>query len=412
MKMQLALLRAASLLVPSTNRAEWLAEWDAELRHVRLVSRHSWAFCRGAFADAFWFRLWSAHFSWDIASPAHCLLWLGLLSALAWIIAASLPGARNLVLPSPWADARQLALVSPDGGPASGLWTQVRQVTFGEFGRWKTHRQTPFEKLAFYQLVGPHTVRTSRDLLELLRPKSNAGAFPRQVPGVMGKVNAWVVEDEPEFERTPLNTKGYVLARVKPQSFGMASGGRWYIPAPGDNWGFYGFNCTAVAPSFNGSLRFFLMMLGIGLLIAALTTSLSLGGHAGPGSRRWIFLAAKTALILPGLYCGALDLIALAETLHSMAPVMAIYPAYPLAIAWIAADQRRRCPVCLHRLTNPARVGQGVGTLLGYSATELVCQRGHGLMHIPEFPTICFHAQKWFSLDASWRGLFPNVPGR
>jgi len=63
-------------------------------------------------------------------------------------------------------------------------------------------------------------------------------------------------------------------------------------------------------------------------------------------------------------------------------------------------------------LSNPARVGQGVGTLFGYCATELVRQRGHGLLHIPEFPTVCFRAQKWFSLDTSWSSLFRNVPGR
>src|SRR5581483_8221764 len=349
MRMQLALVRAASLLVPSADRAEWLAEWDAELRHVRLVSRHSWRFCRGAFTDAFWLRVSGARFSWDIASPARCLLWLAVLSALAWIIAANLPGARNLVLPSPYADARRVAMVAPDGGPASGSWPQIRQVTFGEFQRWKSHRRTPFEKLAFYEITGHRTVRTNRDLFDLLRPKANSGAFPRLVPGVAGKMNAWLVEDEHEFEQTSLDTKGFVLARMKPQSYGAAFGGRWYVQASGADWGFYGFNCMAVAPSFNGSLRFFLMMLGIGFLIAALTTSLSLGEYAGPGSRRWIFLAAKTALVLPALYCGTLDLIALADVLHSIAPAMAIYPGYCLAIAWIAADQRRRCPVCLRR---------------------------------------------------------------
>ncbi len=412
MKLQLAFVRAASLLVPSAGRPEWLAEWHAELRHVRLVSTRSWAFCRGAFLDAFWLRASAARVSCDIASPARCLLWLAFLAALAWILAANLPGSRNLVLPSPYADAGRLAMVSPDGEPGSGPWPQIRQVTFGEFRRWKSRRQTPFEALAFYQVTGRRAICTNRDLAGLLRSKTSAAAFPRVIPGVAGNVDTWVVQDEREFEQTPPGTEGYVVARVKPQASGAAFGGRWYIPLPAEDWGVYGLNCTALAPSFGGSLRSFVMLLGIGFLLAALTTSLSLGEHGGTGSRRWIFLAAKTALILPGLYCGTLDLIALAETLHCVGPVMAIYPAYPLAIAWIAADQRRRCPVCLRRLSNPARVGQGTGTLLGYCATELVCLRGHGLLHIPEFPTICFHAQKWFSLDASWSSLFPDASGR
>jgi hypothetical protein len=263
----------------------------------------------------------------------------------------------------------------------------------------------------FIRLPGDRYCGRNRALLNLLRPKRGGGAFVR-LPGFSGKVNAWQVENDREFEQTPAETKGYVLARVKPQIAGGSFGDDCSAPVAGDEWGFYGFQCMALAPSFYGSLRFFLMMLGIGFLIAALTTSLSLGEYAGPGSRRWIFLAVKTALILPALYCGTLDLIALAESIHSVAPMMAIYPGYPLVIAWMAADQRRRCPVCLRRLTNPVRVGEGAGPLLGSSATELVCLRGHGLLHIPEFPTTCFHAQRWFSLDASWSGLFRDVPTR
>jgi hypothetical protein len=144
----------ASLLVPSADRAEWLAEWKAALWHVRLVSKKSWAFCGGAMADAFWLRVWARRFSFDLASPARCLLWLGLLAATAWTIAANVPGARNLVLPSLWADARGLAAVAPDMGPGSNPLPRIRQVTFGEFRRWKNHRQTPFESLALSDYRG------------------------------------------------------------------------------------------------------------------------------------------------------------------------------------------------------------------------------------------------------------------
>jgi hypothetical protein len=144
----------------SADRAEWMAEWDAELRHVRLVSKKSWAFCRGALADAFWLRVWARRFSFDLASPARCLLWLGLLATTAWTIAANLPVARNLVLPSLWADARGLAAVAPDMGPGSNPLPRIQQVTFGEFRRWKNHRQTPFESLVFYQITGGPVLRT------------------------------------------------------------------------------------------------------------------------------------------------------------------------------------------------------------------------------------------------------------
>ena len=59
-----ALLRTASLLVPSLHREEWRREWSAELWHVRsscisIDDTFSWesqreitAFCLGAFPDA------------------------------------------------------------------------------------------------------------------------------------------------------------------------------------------------------------------------------------------------------------------------------------------------------------------------------------------------------------------------
>ena len=68
------LLRSASLLVPGRSRADWLAEWQAELWHV-LHSQDDacqraapegpahlspTAFCLGAFQDAWWLRQNSA----------------------------------------------------------------------------------------------------------------------------------------------------------------------------------------------------------------------------------------------------------------------------------------------------------------------------------------------------------------
>ena len=55
MSLHLALLRSAGVLVPRQQRPEWLAEWSAELCYVRQVRAScAWAFCLGAFQDAFW----------------------------------------------------------------------------------------------------------------------------------------------------------------------------------------------------------------------------------------------------------------------------------------------------------------------------------------------------------------------
>jgi hypothetical protein len=69
-----------------------------------------------------------------------------------------------------------------------------------------------------------------------------------------------------------------------------------------------------------------------------------------------------------------------------------------LAIRWALMDQRRRCPACLRILDKPVRMGSGSRILLEWNGTELLCVRGHGVMHIPESPAIWFSKPRWMSL--------------
>ena len=71
-------------------------------------------------------------------------------------------------------------------------------------------------------------------------------------------------------------------------------------------------------------------------------------------------------------------------------------------------QQRQRCPVCLRRVTHPARVGLASRTFLGWNGTEMVCLGGHTLLHVPSLPTSWFGAPRWLYLDHSWDFLFAN----
>jgi hypothetical protein len=154
----------------------------------------------------------------------------------------------------------------------------------------------------------------------------------------------------------------------------------------------------------------FLMILIASLTLPA-TTSLALGEYPGnPCSparalrfRRWIFLALKFSLILPIVFCGTFDLapIVSATGLQPHATLVG----YALAFRWALIDQRRRCPVCLRLLANPATIGQPANTFLGWYGTELFCIKGHGLLHVPAIPT-SYSTQRWLDLDASWSCLF------
>ena len=43
---------------------------------------------------------------------------------------------------------------------------------------------------------------------------------------------------------------------------------------------------------------------------------------------------------------------------------------------------------------------------LEWYGTEFACVKGHGLLHVPEIPTVSFRTQRWVHLDRSWSGLF------
>jgi hypothetical protein len=118
--------------------------------------------------------------------------------------------------------------------------------------------------------------------------------------------------------------------------------------------------------------------------------------------RRWIFLGLKLALIVPIVLCGVLDLAS--PGLMATAPLALVIGLY-FAFRWVLNDQRGRCPVCLRPLTNGVRMGSRSQTFLQWYGTELICAKGHGLLHVPEVPNSCYSTQRWHELDPSWSSL-------
>jgi hypothetical protein len=210
-----------------------------------------------------------------------------------------------------------------------------------------------------------------------------------------GHVDGWLIESETALAAQPAYAEGYALARL---SHAARSG----------NIGTEPFNYIALSARTGRPLfRSLLFEIFFGCLLAPITTSLSsLGDYPRRMPRRWLFLAAKFALVLPIVIFGALDLTNLGS-LPGPSALMLAFPGAAFAMRWILADQRRRCPVCLRHLANPVRIGHSSRMLLEWHGTELMCLRGHGLLHIPERPSIWFSAQRWMDLGPSWSGLFP-----
>jgi hypothetical protein len=125
------------------------------------------------------------------------------------------------------------------------------------------------------------------------------------------------------------------------------------------------------------------------------------------GDQRWIRHSIQAMFFLPFASCGVLKVMKLGRGISTTdLQILMFLGLCILALRWVLIDQRQRCPVCLRLLTNPSRVGQPSRNFLEWSGTELICVRGHGLLHVPETPTSWFATQRWLYLDASWSGLF------
>lgn len=165
------LIALASVLVPRANRAEWRAEWNAEMWHAwhLLLERgepepsahrqlRQWSM--GAFTDAYWCRMQvlnreSLPEEWRrrCQTPAFCLAVIGAVLALITMASGLLPATRSVLMPLPYADAGRVATIAQGGvslamrsGPIL-KWTRLWQTesrTVQEFATytWRNSRMS------------------------------------------------------------------------------------------------------------------------------------------------------------------------------------------------------------------------------------------------------------------------------
>ena len=90
--LQYTVLRAASLLAPGDQRAEWVKEWRSELWYI--PRRQAMQFSLGAFRDALWLRRNNLSPATrpriHLESPLHCLALLSTLAVVSIFIAIRL----------------------------------------------------------------------------------------------------------------------------------------------------------------------------------------------------------------------------------------------------------------------------------------------------------------------------------
>ena len=405
-------------------------------------------------------------------SPARCLLFLAAGTLAALLLCLALPGSRRVLLPAPYQNAESLVFISSSGSPDPA----TPSIPVADYREWTHNTAPLFSALAFYRVGdktihladGPErrlaVAQASPNLLHLLgigsaRPVSDtrtpalylthaawqtrysgnphlvghvsdidgtpvlmAGILPDDAWRLPGSVDAVLLESPAMLAQLAPTARGFAIARIRNAVF----------PPPRDGIRFmvetrfgvvYHYDCISLSRLLGLPLSNVLLILFLACIAVPATMPLSLSEapvRRGPLPRatlahRAAFLVAKLALVAPLVLLSSIALTwgpTLTPNTAFLTQFLTGVPTLLFAFRWAFNDQRRRCPECLRLLSNPARVGQASCNFLAWNGTELLCVRGHGLLHIPELPTSWFSTQRWLALDASWLCLFaePNTP--
>ena len=129
--------------------------------------------------------------------------------------------------------------------------------------------------------------------------------------------------------------------------------------------------------------------------------------------RWWLFFAVKGALLVAIAWVVSVDVGRLGMHLFGgqMQPFAGgvrmwfFFTGMTIALTWSIRDQGARCRTCLRRLQTQVFLGASFGPLHGPSGFELVCDSGHGVLHIPFTSLSCLDSEQWTEFDESWREL-------
>jgi hypothetical protein len=446
----LGLLWGASLLVPAWKRSEWSQEWRTELWYVlrKCLSetsldprsiREATAFCMGAYRDAIWLRKRSWQTQKPVAqiggSASACLLLLiGILLA-TWGIAHISPrvaAGMSRIEVHPWrvSDKRAKPCDCAFDFIANRGSLKTTQLFFDGFSHYRVGHETVWARaLSRTEWTVAHANSDFFAVLHLpVRSLEPAKRGSDTVPRIVLSHDTWIRDfaGNPNIAGTKLHV-GSVDAIVA----GVAIGGSMGLPGRANAWllgsdpqtgtndpQFVAGHLSPAGYFDDGRWAFSVGGILLTFLVMPFAARPSLGEYSSSSqkptlarrSHFWAFLIAKITLLLGIVYLASIDLEC------SFVQPFSHYSGYTqfvssvalclLGLYWAFRDQQQRCPICLRRMAHPVEVGQPSRTFLAWNGTELICERGHALLHIPETPTSWFGAQRWLYLDGTWQFLF------
>lgn len=241
------------------------------------------------------------------------------------------------------------------------------------------------------------------------------------LPTVLGHSDAILLLPGPLDDRLPGNARVAVFGRLFPDAAPVATRAAWWrFSDPELSQDHPGFDCATPWVDVHAPWRLYGFALALALLSLPAVTSVSFGempqhtdGTCTGHGRRWFFLMLKLPLALAAAFFFSLDVAyAVPTTPPGTSQYLLLFAGFAsslFALQWALRDQRSRCPACLRVLTCPARVGRPSRNFLDWNGTELICNGGHGLLHIPDLPTSWFSHPRWLTLDPSWSSLFSEA---
>jgi hypothetical protein len=132
----------------------------------------------------------------------------------------------------------------------------------------------------------------------------------------------------------------------------------------------------------------------------------------GESCRWWLFFAVKNSLLLLLVLAASVDLVQTvvlrylnAQEYASGSVIWLFLVGLTVALTWSIRDQLSRCRTCLSRLRTQVDLGNSVGTFCEPSGVELVCNGGHGILHLPVMQFSCVDSERGTDLDESWRAV-------
>jgi hypothetical protein len=404
-------------------------------------------------------------------SPFTCLSGLTLILLSIAALSSGLHATREMLfsqMPSKTGKLTLIWLHPYLGGGDKGLpadvvpaWEQSSKLLNGVAGVEVLHDAVTWRGQVLTD--GPLVVAANPSLFRILGIKADAGQFPAE-NGVVLDRRAWVAITNRKADvvgsEMKIGGKAYRVAAVLPRSFEFLSRrptvyvmqrlsylDKAFVVArvkPGvdeeklrkelsriaaEVSGYYNLQGQMRFSTWRGALLTPLYSFGPATLLASLFAWLAFQAsfrqmkrafepeNRRAAARRLLFFLAKTGIGLACVFIGCLEWsrsessVLLASHDPGGGPFLLwLYVVGTMGVLfWSVADQRARCRVCLRLMAFPVRIGCPGCLLLDWSGTELFCSEGHGLLHVPLMaPSWDEDADRWVSLDDSWKGLFAH----